>query len=473
MARPHEPRRLTLPSINLNYYHMLSSPLSTLFAVGIAIGVIFALIGIVILVLLRRVVPTNMVHIVQSTKLTTSYGKGKSAGNTYYAWPSWVPKIGVNVLTFPESIFQVSLSDYEAYDSVRLPFMVDVSAFFRVDQSETAAQRVSSFDELRAQLDSVLKGAVRRILATNRLEEIMEARASLGQQFTAEVDAQIKEWGVITVKTIEFMDLRDSRNSGSKVIANIMAKEQSRIDRESRVAVAENTQKAELAEIDAGRTIEVRRQDAAQQVGLRTAEKDKTVGIAQEQANQEVQTQAAITTQKRMAVTRVEEEAAADIAKNVAITTAEADAQRTIVAAGAALTATQRAAEGTLATGQARAKAEEALLLAPVTAQITLAKEIGDNEGYQTYLITLEQINAGQKVGEAMAGALEKADIKIVGGSPVQGVTGVADMFSTAGGMNLTGMLTALSQTEEGASLLSAATKRLGTSQSSKTTKKD
>lgn len=455
MLRSQPVRAGFLPTSS-EMFNFITSPVLLVSGILAAVAVITA---VVILVLLRRVVPTNMVHIVQSSKATTSFGKGKASGNTYYAWPAWVPKIGVSVLTFPESIFQVPLSNYEAYDSARLPFTVDVSAFFRVEHSEIAAQRVASFTELREQLDSVLKGAVRRILATNTLEQIMEARASLGQQFTNEVDEQIKEWGVITVKTIEFMDLRDTRES--KVIFNIMAKEQARIDRESRIAVASNTQQAELAEIDAKRTVDVQRQDAEQQVGLRTAEKDKTVGIATEQAQQEVQTQAAVTAQKSMAVVRVREEESADIAKNVAITEAEAKARQTVVEAEAALTATTQAAEGIKATGTAKAAAEEALLLAPVTAQITLAKEIGSNQDYQTYLLTLEQIGKGAEVGKAMAAALEKANIRIVGGQPVQGVAGAADMFSTNGGFNLAGMLTALNQTEEGSALLGAATKRL------------
>jgi flotillin len=249
---------------------------------------------VLMLFMLRRVVPTNMVHIVQSSKKTTPYGRGKEAGNTYYEWPAWIPYFGVTVTQFPESNFQVSLDNYDAYDTNRLPFVVDVTAFFRVDNAETAAQRISSFNELKLQLISVLQGSVRRILATNQLEDIMQERSSLGQQFTAEVKDQIKEWGVVPVKTIEFMDLRDSPKA--QVIANIMAKEQSRIDKESRVAVAANQQEAKLKEIDAQRTVEVQRQDAEQQVGLRTAEKDKAVGIAQQQANQEVLTQKKETT---------------------------------------------------------------------------------------------------------------------------------------------------------------------------------
>lgn len=455
--------------------------MSILAYVGIGLSVAFALFFAIVLVLLRRVVPTNMVHIVQSSKATTSYGKGKAEGNTYYAWPAWVPKIGVTVTEFPESIFKVSLADYEAYDQARLPFMVDVTAFFRVDHSETAAQRVASFSELEDQLDAVLKGAVRRILATNTLEQIMEARSELGKQFTNEVDEQIKEWGVKTVKTIEFMDLRDSKVSESKVIHNIMAKEQSRIDKESRVAVANNKQAAQLVEIDAQRTVDVQRQDAEQQVGLRKAEKDKNVGIANEQSKQEVQVQAAVTTEKVMAVKKVELERAAEIQMQVQITQANAQKQTQVIESEAVLittqnsakgvqiesegqlAATQNRAKGIQAEGEANAKAQELLLLAPVTAQVTLAKEIGTNEGYQSYLVTLKQVDANQAVGIAMAAALGEADLKIISsgggqGEIMKGAGGLMDMFTAQGGTSIAGMLAGLAQTDEGKAVLNRIT---------------
>lgn len=441
---------------------MLSSTL--ILSIISGLGILAVLIFFVVLMVLRRVVPTNMVHIVQSSKATTSYGKGRDAGNTYYAWPAALPKLGVTVLEFPESNFEIRLKDYEAYDQARLPFMVDVTAFFRIDKSETAAQRVPSFTELDNQLASIVKGAIRRVLATNTLEHILEARSELGSQFTSEVDKQITEWGVRTVKTIEFMDIRDSAHEGSKVIKNIMAKEQSRIDRESRVAIAENTQKAELSEIDAKRTVEVQRQDALQQVGIRTAEKDKLVGIAQEKTRQEVQEQAVITAERNMAVTKVEQERAAEIDATVQVRQATAERDATVLRSEGDLQKTRNAAAGLEAEGAARAKAEEAILLAPVTAQTTLAKEIGDNKSYQEYLLKLASTEAGQNVGIELAKAIGQSDLKIISngqggsGDVMSGVAGLADMFTAKGGTNMTGMLAAIGQTPEGQALLKKVT---------------
>jgi flotillin len=420
----------------------------------------------------RRVVPTNMVHIVQSSKKTISYGRGRDAGNSYYAIPSFIPIFGVTVTQFPESIFDISLRDYEAYDTGRLPFVVDIKAFFRIADSQIAAQRVANFQELQGQLMGVLQGAVRGILGNDRLENIMQDRSTLGEKFTKEVNDQLQEWGVTTAKMIEFMDIRDT--AGSQVIQNMMAKEKSRIEKESRVTVADNIREAEMKEIEAQREIALTRTQAEQQVGIRQAEADKEVGIAKEKSNQEVQTEAKITTERLMEVKKVEEVKAAEIAKDVAVVKAEQDKQVQVVNADAEkestvriaegqLSATLKNAEGIQAEGLARAEAEKQMLLAPVNAQLTLAKEIGDNEGYQTYLISVRNIEATESVGKEMAGAIKAADVKIIAnsGDVQSGIGNLADIFTPKGGTSIGGMLEGLVQTDQGKALLNGVLTRL------------
>jgi len=422
----------------------------------------------------RRVVPTNMVHIVQSSKKTVSYGRGREAGNTYYAIPAFIPFFGVTVTQFPESVFDISLKDYEAYDVGRLPFVVDVRAFFRISDSQIAAQRVANFTELQNQLVGVLQGAVRRILATNSLEQIMQDRSGLGGQFTEEVDANLIEWGVGTVKMIEFMDIRDS--GGSNVIANMMAKEKSRIEMESRVTVANNIREAEMKEIEAKREIDLSRTQAEQQVGIRQAEAEQQVGIAKEKAAQEVNIEAKVTTEKVMEVKKVEDVKSAEIAKEVAIVKAQQDKEVQVVTADAEKESTVRIAEGNLqatlkqaegiqAEGAAKAEAEKAMLLAPVNAQLTLAKEIGDNEGYQTYLISVRNIEATEAVGKEMAGAIKAADLKIIAnsGDVQSGIGNLADIFTPKGGTSIGGMLEGLVQSDQGKALVNGVLSKLNT----------
>lgn len=449
------------------------------------VAVLAALIAVIIFAALyfRRVVPTNMVHIIQRKSSTVNYGRGQPGGNTYYAWPSWMPLIGISVTQFPESIFQVSLQNYVAYDKARVPFVVDVTAFFRISDASQAAQRVGSFDQLNTDLQAVLQGAVRRLLATNDLEFIMESRSELGDQFTQEVSSQTEEWGVSTAKSIEFMDLRDTDRG--QVIANIMAKEESRISMESRSTVADNQRKAELAEIDAAREVEEQRQQAAQLIGIRTAQKELEVGVANEEAKQRIAESAKETMERDMNVREVEEVRSAQIKRGVAEVKAEEDKRVLVINAEAAkeaeivsatadkeameqraqgeLITAQKDAEGISARGLAQAEAEKAMLQAPVDTQIALAKEIGTNEGYQHYLIAIEQIKASQTVGSEMAKAMSAAELKVIANaSDINGgLSNLGDMFSPAGGTSLTGMLSALSQGEEGAALLQGLTSRL------------
>jgi flotillin len=458
----------------------MESGLMTLLSIGGGVIVL----GIALIALfLRRVVPTNEVHIVQSGKSTVSYGKDHSSGNTYYEWPSWIPVVGIVKIVLPVSVFDEDLESYEAYDKGRLPFVVDVKAFFRITDSNVAAQRVSSFDELRNQLRAILQGAVRTILASADIEEIMQGRSQFGEQFTKEVEAQLTNWGVSTVKNIELMDIRDS--ASSHVIKNIMEKKKSLIEMQSRIEVAENIKRANIAEIDAKRETDIQQQDALQKVGSRTAEKDKEVGIANELAQQSIKEQARATAEKELAISRVNDVTKAEISKSVQIVKANQDKETaainkemaiirasqdketrilvaegekttTILSAEGHLESKKRESEGISIEGAAKADAEKAMQLAPVQAQIVLAKEIGNNDAYQKYLITIEQVKANQMVGIEQAKALSSADLRIIAnsGSVENGMKGLMDIFSSSGGTNIGAMLEGFAQTEQGQALL-------------------
>ena len=432
----------------------------------IALSVFIALF-IFIALLLRRVVPTNEVHIVQSSKATTSYGKDSGNGNAYYEWPSSLPIIGVTKVILPVSVFDIRLEDYPAYDRGRVPFVIDIVGFFRIENSNLAAQRVSSFDELETQLESILQGSVRAILASSDIEDIMQERATFGDNFTKEVSEQLSAWGVAPVKNLELMDVRDAKNS--EVIANIMEKKKSLIEMQSRIEVANNKRDAEIAEVQAVRESDLQKTQAEQIVQLRVAEKDQAVGIANEQMKQEVHEQARVTKEKEMAVIQVNDVRRSEITKQQGIIKAEENKMTAILAAEAHLEAEKRNAQAVLAKGQAEAESKKLLELAPVEAQIVLAKEIGENEGYQKYLVTIRQIEALQSVGTAQASALETADVKVIanaGDSVNSGISGIGDLFTPKGGLSLGAALESLANTEAGKALVDKITKSPTESQS-------
>jgi len=57
----------------------------------IIFGAVMFVIIFYVITQLRKVVPTNEVHIVQRGSKSVAHGKGLSGGNVYLAWAPWVP----------------------------------------------------------------------------------------------------------------------------------------------------------------------------------------------------------------------------------------------------------------------------------------------------------------------------------------------------------------------------------------------
>lgn len=459
----------------------------TLLKAGIAAGGSAATLSVLAAFLFRRVVTTNTVHIVQSGSKTVPYGSNFPEGNVYYEIPFWVPKLGVSVIKLPVSNFDLSLKDYEAYDEDRVPFLVDVTAFFRISDPVVAAKRINNVNELKHQLDLIMQGVVRKVLASDKIDNIMTQRSTFGDSFSSEVQGQLEEWGVQSVRNMELMDIRDS--SKSDVIARIMAKKNSEIERDSRITVAnnqrlakvaevENNRQAEISSVEAQREISMSKEEAEQQVGERSAEKEQAIGVAKERSKQEVLDQRAVTSAKDLEVKRVEDIKAAEIERDTALVLAEQlqrvasvdketalikasqNQETMILEADGKLEAEKKAAEAIQATGIAKAEAEKALQLAPVSAQITLAQEIGNNESYQKYLALIEAFKAYIAVGSEQAKSLQKADVKVIanGGSAPEGITKVMDVFSSKGGTELAAAIEAFTQSDIGSDIITKIT---------------
>ena len=433
-------------------------------------------------------------HIVQRNNKTVSYGKDTANGNVYYEIPSWVPKFGVVVSKLPATIIDISLNHYEAYDKDRLPFVVDVKAFFRITDFAIAASRIPTLEELYDQLTSIVQGAVRSILAKEYLEDIMSKRSEYGELFSKEVEPQLKEWGVMSVKNIELMDIKDA--GGEEVISNIMMKKKSAIEMERRVEVAKNTKTAQESEIIAKQEIELKKQDADREVGLRAAAVQQEVGIAQEKQRQEVQAQAKITAEKEMEVKEVNEVRSAEITKRAAMVKAEQEKEVTIIQvntaevaantekkikvvhaeaekaeqilkaeaekeqvelrADADLKAATNEAKGIKLKGESEASAKELMEKAQVAGQIELFDKVNKDEQYQQFIIEQRKVEAMERVGIEQAKNLENADIKIFanGNSVQDGVQKAAGLLSSNTGFNIGEMLEALANTPMGKELL-------------------
>ena len=417
----------------------------------VAIGIV--VLTVIIALFLRRVVDPNEVHVVQSARGRRSYGKNGEK-NTYYEFPVFIPIIGLVKRVLPVSVFDMSLKAYDGYDIDRVPFVVDIIAFFRIEDTDLASQRVQTFSELQDQLLKIMQGAVRTVLASEKMDTIMLERSTFGKKFTDEVESQLREWGVVTVKNMELLDIQDARDSS--VIHNIMAKSKSFIEMESRTEVSKNNKDAEIAEIKNAREADVAGQVARQEVAERKAEADKGIGIADEIAKQEIKEQEKTTKMKEMAVLQVEEVRKADIRKEVDVVNAKQQQETTVIVAQGNLDAQKKDAEAIKAIGEAKADAEKQMLLAPVSAEITLAEKIAELTSYQDYLVNIKLVDANKEVGIATAKSLEDAELKVIAnsGDVTGGVNNLMDLFSSKGGTGLGASLEALANTDHGKALM-------------------
>jgi flotillin len=385
---------------------------------------IIAAVAILTMMAWRKVVPQNEVHVVNSSKKSIAFG-GTQVKNVYYSIPSFIPVFGVVVSRMPTSIFSLKLEAYDSYDSDKVPFEVDVQAFFNIEDAVKAASKIRDFSVLQQQLDQVLKGGVRKALAGKSIEMIMSSRSDLSKEFVDEVQSQVVNWGV-KVLNIEFFDIRDSK--GSQVITQIMAKEMSRISMESRQKVAENERAAKVKEID-----------AQQEVANRNAEMIELTGVRTEQAKQKVAEMANVTKSKELEVVKtealrhqeIENEKAisaataantkATLEKTATVTKAEAEKESQVIAASAEAEATKvkgsREAEVIELKGKASAEALKASKLAEAEGTLKQAEALTalNEAGLAVKKLEIDA-EVQKKRWESMGSALAASDMKLVMG---------------------------------------------------------
>jgi len=437
------------------------------------VGIIIFIIFILIAINLRKVVPTNEVHILQNWKSTSIKWKWFEGGNTYYNFPQWVPVVGKSITKLPLYVFDIKLEKYQAYDNGKIPFVVDVTAFFVIKDPELAAKRVANFEELKEQLVEVVKWAVRKTLAQYDIQEIMEARGELGAKFYEEVTNAVKEWWV-ELKNIEFMDISDA--DGFSVIRNLLEKKRKTIETESEKEVALKDKEREIVEAEARKEAEVKRIEAEKEAKLaqieadkltrtQEVEKEKLVRLQEEEAKKALYEKQKETKQKELDIKLLEEQKEAEIQKvkeiidaekekEIEIKEAEAKAKSLELDAEAKARAMELEAEAKQVAVEkewlAKAKSIDYVGTAEAKNKLEMAKALNAfSEAALEYMIQELNLKYNSKVDLEKAKALEKADIKVIstGANGNEGMDSFMDLFTSKGGTNLGAMIESFKNT--------------------------
>ena len=373
----------------------------------------------------------------------------------------------------PLYVFDIKLETYQAYDNGKIPFDVDVTAFFVIKEAEQAAKRVADFDELRNQLREIVKWSVRKTLAQYDIQEIMEARWDLADKFYQEIMNAVKEWWV-ELKNIEFMDIIDAE--WFEVIRNLLEKKRKTIETESEKQVALKNKEREIVEAEARKEAEIKRIESEKEAKLaqieadkltrtQEVEKEKLVKLQEEEAKKQVYEKQKETKQKELDIKLLEEEKKAEIQKvkeiidaekekEIEIKNAEAKAKSLELDAEAKARAVELEAEAKQIAVEkewlAKAKSIDYVGTAEAKNKMEMAKALNAfTEAALEYLIQELQLKYTSKVDLEKAKALEKADIKVIstGANGNEGMNSFMDLFSSKGGANLGAMIESFKNT--------------------------
>ena len=441
-----------------------------IFAIIIVIGIA---ISIYVVTKLRKVVPTNEVHIVQRWSKSVPYWKSLQWWNVYLAWAPWVPIFWVAVQKLPLSIFSLQLTGYKAYDNWKVPFQVDITAFFEIKDPVLAAEKIFTISELEEQLNETVKWVVRKILASIDVVDIMESRSDIKEEFYKEVFSAVKAWWV-DLKNVEFMDIKDAE--GSQVITNIMMKKRSLIEAESEIEVAENQKnaiiekenkesearakaaeaksRADIIESDARRLADLKKIENDKITQNQDIEKDRILSIQKEVSKQNFYEAEKETKIKMLAVKQVEDEKNAEIEKNIEIIRAEKQKQKAIIEAEWSKIQVELQAEAEKNKIEfiwlAKAKELDYIWTAEAKNKAQMADSLNAfTSDSLNFMIKQLDIHLAEVVDLEKAKALSNADIKVIstGVNGWEWVKSFMDLFSANCWANIGAMVEAAKNT--------------------------
>jgi len=139
----------------------------------------------------RKIVPTNEAHILQKWNKIIVKWNWFDAWNVYYYFPQWVPIFGVKVTKLPLYVFDIKLKQYKVYDNEKVPFNVDITAFF-----------------VKEQLTETIAWAVIKIISQYSIKEVIEKTPEIEQKLFEYVIHIAVTWWLV-IKNIQFMKIYD------------------------------------------------------------------------------------------------------------------------------------------------------------------------------------------------------------------------------------------------------------------------
>lgn len=351
-------------------------------------GLILPIIGLVLVAVIVVAIVVSRYKIARPDEaiIVTGSGGGKrSADDKLPGVQKVVQGGGVFVMPFVQQAHSISLSSrrlgmtIEAISSNNIWLRLEAVALVKVGGSDAdvraAAQRfLGQQEQIETFTQEVLSGALRSIVGTMSVDEIIRDRAAFATRVAEESESSLSSQG-LQLDTFQIQDIRDN----SDYLRNLGRPEEAEAKRRAAIAEAEAQREADQARIQAEefvltsqRELELRRaaiqretdaaKAAAEAAGPLAAAQQRQLVLVEEQKAAE---QAALLRERQLIAEvkkpadaelyRVQREAEAEKAARVAHAEAEAEAVR--LAGEADLARRRAAAEAVEAEGAAEAAA--------------------------------------------------------------------------------------------------------------------
>lgn len=392
-------------------------------------SIIVAIIAIVVFAYFAYVVvKPSEAHVVvtrgKGRKLYTSRPNEKSS---YWFIPLWMRRT-----ILPLGIVKLQIENISLRDTDMAKFLGDVRVWLNIENPELAAEKLGSGDYTQT-LTTDVKDLIESITRNESMKmdviAIMKDRA----KFSATVREEIKpvllgEWGIkiADLEVIHFKDLDPYH-----VIADIEQRQAKVIEAETRKQVADQEKDAVISEQRSLQDRETEKAKAEQAYRSAQLEKDKQIGIADQQRAQEISKATMDANKQSVEARRALDVGNAEVGAQAVVKTAEGSAN-------AVKTKADGDAEAIKLTGFAQADVNQAQLFATAagTEKEALALKLYNDAGLSIEIIhaTLQsQIAKWQALGEG----LKVAKISIVqsGESQIFGIPLSAEVGADIGQM--------------------------------------
>ncbi|MFA4870854.1 MAG: SPFH domain-containing protein [Pedobacter sp.] len=376
------------------------------------------------MVLWYTIVPPSQAHCVVSGKGKTVYSSDEKIGKgnrAYFAIPAGIPYLGKQVRKV-DLIIQELAIEQETYEKNQARYIVTSSTKFRVVDVLRAAETFIDENDLKKQLEEIIKAATRAITVKYDVTEVRSSKQTMQDEIRKEISDDFQAWGLELVN-FQLGDFFDTKES--KIILNISLRREVEIEtttteqnadkhRQARMKVADAEEAAKTREISKDKVIKEREQNMARDIAEQeklTAEKQlevtRTKTIVQAEIDKQ---QASIKAEQEKAIALIEaakEKEVAVINRDMANINKE---KLRLEGEG------EKLKEQELAIGKAATKLQELLAEAEGKQKLQEAlSQFGDNA---IRALTAEKIvEANKVVGIATAEALGKADVKLFAGN--------------------------------------------------------